>query len=60
MVYQLPTKVEELRPVPAARPACQVIELRPLTGQAAVDARRRARRRRNLRRIGWEYGGRAA
>jgi len=57
MVYQLPKKVEELSP---ARPACQVIQLRPLTGQAALDARRRARRRRNLRRLGWETGGKAA
>lgn len=60
MVYQLPTKVEELRPVPAARAECQVIALRPLTGKAAVSARRRAERRRNLRRIGWETGGKAA
>jgi hypothetical protein len=60
MVYQLPKKVEELRPVPAERPSCQVITLRPLTGQAAVLARRRADRRRNLRRLGWESGGKAA
>jgi hypothetical protein len=58
MVYQLPKKVEELSPAP--RPACQVIPLRPLTGQAALLARRRARRRRNLRRLGWESGGKAA
>jgi hypothetical protein len=58
VVYQLPKKVEELRPAP--RPECQVIPLRPLTGQAAVLARRRARRRRNLRRLGWEIGGKAA
>jgi hypothetical protein len=58
MVYQLPKKVEELRPV--QRPSCQVIALRPLTGQAAVLARRRADRRRNLRRLGLETGGRAA
>jgi hypothetical protein len=58
MVYQLPKKVEELRPVP--RPSCQVIALHPLTGQAAVLARRRADRRRNLRRLGLETGGRAA
>jgi hypothetical protein len=60
MVYQLPKKVEELSPAPAQRPSCQVIALRPLTGQAAVLARRRARRRRNLRRLGWESGGKAA
>jgi hypothetical protein len=60
MVYQLPKKVEELRAEPATRPSCQVIPLRPLTGQAAVLARRRAARRRNLRRLGWENGGRAA
>ena len=58
MVYQLPKKVEELSPAP--RHECQVIALRPLTGQAAVLARRRARRRRNLRRLGWESGGKAA
>jgi hypothetical protein len=58
MVYQLPKKVEELTAAP--RPECQVIPLRPLTGQAAVAARRRARRRRNLRRLGWEIGGKAA
>jgi len=57
MVYQLPKKVEEMAPV---RHECQVIPLRPLTGQAAVVARRRARRRRNLRRLGWEIGGKAA
>jgi hypothetical protein len=57
MVYQLPKKVEEMAPVPHE---CQVIPLRPLTGQAAVFARRRARRRRNLRRLGWEFGGKAA
>jgi hypothetical protein len=56
MVYQLPTKVQELEPAPR----CQVIPLRPLTGHAAVNARRRARRRRNLRRLGWEFGGKAA
>jgi hypothetical protein len=60
MVYQLPKKVEELRPEPSPRPVCQVIPLRPLTGQAAVLARRRARRRRNLRRLGWDMGGNAA
>jgi hypothetical protein len=60
MVYQLPKKVEELRPAPAPRPSCQVIALRPLTGRAAVLARRRADRRRNLRRLGWESGGKAA
>jgi len=60
MVYQLPTKVQELSPVPAPAPECQVIPLRPLTGHAAVIARRRARRRRNLRRLGWEIGGKAA
>lgn len=60
MVYQLPTKVEELRPVPVTRHECQVIPLRTLTGQAAVRARRRARRRRNLRRIGWDTGRTAA
>jgi hypothetical protein len=60
MVYQLPIKVEEIRPVPAARQDCQVIPFRPLTGRDATLARRRARRRRNLRRIGWETGGRAA
>ena len=58
MVYQLPKKVEELRPAP--RPSCEVIALRPLTGKAAVLARRRADRRRNLRRLGLETGGRAA
>jgi hypothetical protein len=57
MVYQLPTKVQELEPIPVR---CQVIPLRPLTGPAAVAARRRARRRRNLRRLGWEFGGKAA
>ncbi len=57
MVYQLPKKVEEMTPV---RHECQVIPLRPLTGQAAVLARRRARRRRNLRRLGWDIGGKAA
>ena len=60
MVYQLPKKVEELRPTPATRPTCQVIALRPLTGQAAVLARRRAVRRRNLRRLGWANGDTAA
>jgi hypothetical protein len=60
MVYQLPTKVEELRPADAPRPRCPVIALRPLSGQAAVLARRRAARRRNLRRLGWETGGKAA
>ena len=58
MVYQLPTKVQALAPVPV--PQCQVIPLRPLTGHAADNARRRARRRRNLRRLGWEFGGKAA
>ena len=58
MVYQLPKKVEEVRS--DARHECQVIAFRPLTGQAAESARRRARRRRNLRRIGWEMGGKAA
>ena len=57
MVYQLPKKVEELT---TPRHECQVIEFRPLTGQAAATARRRARRRRNLRRLGWEMGGKAA
>jgi hypothetical protein len=60
MVYQLPKKVEELRPVAAARPDCQVIPLRQLSGRDAVLARRRAERRRNLRRIGWDTEGRAA
>jgi hypothetical protein len=58
MVYQLPKKVEEV--TAEARHECQVIAFRPLTGQAAVTARRRARRRRNLRRLGWEMGGKAA
>ena len=60
MVYQLPTKVEELRPFAVPQPLCRVIPLRPLTGQAAVAARRRADRRRNLRRIGWDTGRTAA
>jgi hypothetical protein len=60
MVYQLPKKVEELRQAPAPRTSCQVIALHPLSGQAAVLARRRATRRRNLRRLGWESEGKAA
>jgi hypothetical protein len=58
MVYQLPKKVEEVNV--EARRECQVLAFRPLTGQAAVTVQRRARRRRNLRRIGWETGGKAA
>jgi hypothetical protein len=60
MVYQLNAKLEELRLAAVPRHSCQVIPLRPLTGQAAVLARRRADRRRNLRRLGWETGGKAA
>lgn len=60
MVYHLPEKVEALPLVPVIRPSGQVIPFRPLTGRDALRARRRAERRRNLRRIGWDTGGRAA